>query len=978
VGVRTDERRLAENERMSDQISEVLGAMAYVAGETNRLFTRMNSGANALLERARSQRVEIVSALSRGRGVAAETAIDRAAEQVEIRRILGTMRVARLQFNLGTNLYQTIRRVEAAMTAQFGADLAIEALRAGRKPGIVFEDTNEVLVKRMMDDARRAVVEQAHRNGVVLERAPKVSEIETPNIKHMLRSLARSLGVVSWVSAADLLSAPAPGVASGEGSTDVGGAAGAGVQFIDEVEGLPGNFVESYREGMQRIMEAIDALPDMPIIAADIVRNRLEAEGYVVGEISGRASTTKEIALGRSRVVARNNSKKAVNGTVNAFNDGEVDVVLINRAGSAGLSLHASPRFRDTRQRELIELQIPSNVTDRIQLFGRFNRYDQVSSPIITGASSGLFASLRLLMMQNNKLRTLSANTRSSRNNAFEDTRIPDLLNSVGRDAALEFLRDNPGMMVRLGLDASILDEQNESRYDFADMVMKRVPLLRVAEQRRVYEELMGRFDDILMRAEMRGENPLRAQEIAGVVRQGPKRILAGIEIPGQSIFDSPVYVSTIEWEQDVQPLRWADIIEQVKAGRERLVEQGHADFDNAYAEAVSAGGLDMSAYATRVKQMFDAMTRIALQATQYETVEAALEGRGLNPVKRAAERGRWFEDVAMRLLPGASFALSDLGAGEPQSFVVLGWTLPASNREINFEQYRIQMVAAGEARPSEMSLAAIFNYWGTVAVVVPDVFDPRAEALVCASLREAFNQAPSGRVSYSRTVLDGNLYAASELAVQNKLGSGVLFTDVNGVKRRAIQLKKSLTEFGLQQLPRAITRVELLVRLAHKIEQEGGDPMTPFHMSLHDAMKREGLEVLYFVHRDGVFHWQLHMERSELKRLRDKLRLAGHEGLLDGAVPVKAAGRGRVMLHSAQIGALPVVLEGRGIETVYLSRGSLASTNQHLDTVEAIYRDEQIAVRERLLAQREAALRAEHEANEHYPAPGEAGRHAA
>src|SRR3546814_8353205 len=41
--------------------------------------------------------------------------------------------------------------------------------------------------------------------------------------------------------------------------------------------------------------------------------------------------------------------------TVRAFNDGRIDVALLNRAGATGVSMHASPRFLNQDRRELIE-----------------------------------------------------------------------------------------------------------------------------------------------------------------------------------------------------------------------------------------------------------------------------------------------------------------------------------------------------------------------------------------------------------------------------------------------------------------------------------------------------------------------------------------------------------------------------------------------------------------------------------------------
>src|SRR3546814_17448364 len=69
------------------------------------------------------------------------------------------------------------------------------------------------------------------------------------------------------------------------------------------------------------------------------------------------------------------------------FNSGDCDALIINVAAATGLSMHASPRFKNTQQRELLEFQIPENPTVRVQLYGRVNRFAQVIPPQIGSAA---------------------------------------------------------------------------------------------------------------------------------------------------------------------------------------------------------------------------------------------------------------------------------------------------------------------------------------------------------------------------------------------------------------------------------------------------------------------------------------------------------------------------------------------------------------------------------------------------------------
>ena len=54
----------------------------------------------------------------------------------------------------------------------------------------------------------------------------------------------------------------------------------------------------------------------------------------------------------------------------------------------------------------MVELQIPNNVAERMQFFGRVFRKGQVNAPIIKSVSSELPSEMRVLAMQNAKLRS--------------------------------------------------------------------------------------------------------------------------------------------------------------------------------------------------------------------------------------------------------------------------------------------------------------------------------------------------------------------------------------------------------------------------------------------------------------------------------------------------------------------------------------------------------------------------------------------
>src|SRR3546814_682676 len=142
------------------------------------------------------------------------------------------------------------------------------------------------------------------------------------------------------------------------------------------------------RQAVENIRAMIDALPDLPSSAIDVVRERLAAEGFTCDEITGRTFECRE-----GRIVRRAASDKTV--IKNRFNAGEIDALVVNAAGCTGIDLHAGARFADQRRRVLISLQPPADISKEIQALGRVNRYDPVIGPRIASVLSGLPIEIR-------------------------------------------------------------------------------------------------------------------------------------------------------------------------------------------------------------------------------------------------------------------------------------------------------------------------------------------------------------------------------------------------------------------------------------------------------------------------------------------------------------------------------------------------------------------------------------------------------
>lgn len=670
--VETDTTRTDRNNRIADQIAEVLGAMTYVGGEIGRLLMKANNDTLAALRSAREARKEVAAAVVASRrearrreqqdpGAAAETVAQ------------GVM--FRSSFGAGTVLYQVMRRLLALLNTDNVVDLSLQAINEGRKPVIVFEETGESFVNEIL--AEYALP------GIDGERAIMPSEIPVPTVRDMLMKVVSRMGVAvkrkvdethlatreeaqeTEIDVEDVLRN------SAEAQEDA--------VRIEDIPGLDEETKKRYLEGMKRIVDMINKLPPLPLNAVDLVRARLQDAGLRVGEISGRRIALDAPEAFRSasidsdwsaapnwKVTLRKKSKQDLNKTVYGFNHGEIDALLINRSAAAGISLHASPRFSDRRRRELIELQIPENPTDRIQLYGRVNRYDQIVGPRIVVASTGVYGETRQLMMQNKKLAKLSANIRSSRENMAEIKHVVDLLNPVGEHVCRKFLEDNGAIRQRLGITDEDLENKSLS---IASRMTSRLVLLRVAEQKMVYEDLYEAFAEEVMRLDLIGENPLRAKELDIRARVVQERIAIGVDMEGLgSAFDGPVYLKELTWKENLSPLKWADVAAMVRQSQDKLLAQPGVvrmeAFDSASIEYADISEIDWDNDVWMVGREANEQARLFLEQRAKELEARSFVLPALTPVSSAI-RDHWGEAPSSPLatLPTMALKASEIEA---------------------------------------------------------------------------------------------------------------------------------------------------------------------------------------------------------------------------------------------------------------------------------------------------------------------------
>lgn len=307
---------------------------------------------------------------------------------------------------------------------------------------------------------------------------------------------------------------------------------------------------------------------DIFISPLDAIIERLHAKGYRVGELTGR-NTYVERTDDRN-VIVRRRTDKDKKRMQREFNNGTLDVLILNKSASTGISLHASEKFSDQRQRSMIIAQPLSDINDYMQMIGRIDRTGQVHRGYYINLGLPVPAESRFLMMLSTKLKSLNANTTTSQDSESNEVDAPDLLNKYGSQVVIEYLRDNPTIYEKIGeplkknskkgddktIHANELDEYTPSEDD-ALKITGRVALLNTKEQEEFYNDVVRRYNDLIRYLNDTGTNdlkittlPLRAKTISRKVSS------VGREPNGNNPFAGNAYVEQVEMDVLRKPMK--------------------------------------------------------------------------------------------------------------------------------------------------------------------------------------------------------------------------------------------------------------------------------------------------------------------------------------------------------------------------------------------------------------------------------------
>ncbi len=744
----TEETR-ERDEQWADALSAALRSMSYLSGDVSRVMRRMDKEIKKHLE-----------------------------DLPESARAGNRMGVSYQGF--GSRLYNILRQFSLAIKIDKVADQAVVALKEGRKPVIVLEQTFESLLKEALTESQKIDAEEG--------------ELSEDGVKNLTASLdGRTVDALTF---RDLMQRVARKLEYIYVRDDYGN----GHYEHVTAQAKSKEEAEAIDDAISDIAAKIAQLPDIPVSPLDTLRQKLNEAGFSYGEISGRSFQTRPSPDDPNKIIVSIRPDQRLQ-TLSDFNSGRLDSTALTRAGSTGLSAHSSAKFADRRQRELIEAQIANNVAERVQFFGRVNRRGQVNTPRITSVVTPLPSEARSLAMQNAKLRKLSANTQSNRNNQAEMKDVPDILNPVGNEICRRYLEENPDIAALLDINPEQETPSDDEAY-FANKLTGRIALLPVAKQKEAYADLSRVFNETVKEMESKGINPFQTSVWDWRGKIVDQKVFRAGKRNG-SVFDLPVYISRVEWEEEVIPYSSEDMLRMIERGRHFLTEQDNRFKLVEHRYAIGQHDkwrVNCEGILQDVDRCFEKVQQQALKSLpQFKSVDEAIASAEANPVKSSSVRHQWIRRALPTVVPGCIINFTGMEEQAEKGMIVSLFPPEKRTQAHLLGQYSVRVIVPGSDKWQEFTLNQLIGdpLFSTDHLLGNDYSNPL----------KAYDAAKPGTIRFSRNVLTGNMFAASQFVAEHRLGNAAIFTDETGARHRAVVLYARVTQEDVLNMPVALPR---------------------------------------------------------------------------------------------------------------------------------------------------------------------------
>lgn len=521
----------------------------------------------------------------------------------------------------------------------------------------------------------------------------------------------------------------------------------------------------------QDAADVIDGLKlSIPVSPIDWMRAEIARAGFSVAEITGRNlsvdySDPKKPILA---AIEQEEQKDKVN-TTRLFNSGKLDALILNVAGSTGISLHASEKFEDQRQRHMIVAQAAGDINIFMQMIGRVHRTGQVRLPKYSILSVDLPTEKRPTAVLSVKMKSLNANT-SSNTESATSVKTADILNKYGDQIVDQYLNDNYALARALGLEDEIGGETVQD--DIARKATGRLALQPIETQHAFYDDVEAQYAGLIEYLNKTNQNDLEPRTFDFDAKETRQEVL--FEGPDKS---TPFGEDAIYGEYSIKA-------------------QGHPMKPDEIRAAMTENlaGLAPPAYTQKMLGDLDGKYQSYINSLAKESKESSLSAASIgeyNAEKHAAVGDALFANAAIKSASEARTAGQEflnghqIGStfrvdinGEPFNAVVIN--IRNSHKEAGnpFSLSKMQLTVAVNGALRSLTIPATQFKKIEVSTIAPFF-----------KVEQLFKEQPANQRETAK-IVTGNLLAAyGEL--KGTRGTIITFTKQDGTSEQGILLPK-------------------------------------------------------------------------------------------------------------------------------------------------------------------------------------------
>lgn len=335
--------------------------------------------------------------------------------------------------NFSSKLHNVVSQYLLAIEVQSASDTAIREIRAGKKVVVALQSTMESAI-----DALELGGFEMNYRGLVLRYLDQMRFLKSGNTAFGRGEVEEFEIKEKGAEEFENLSGRELANIIVERGTDENGDPVININEAAAAELMRRSMWDVFVKARETV-EGID-LGNLPLSPIDTMRQTLEMAGIRTGEITGRKRGIDKNGEIYSRS-AQDTSKPARRAAQAAFNNEDLDFLVINQSGSTGISLHASEKATNQATRVMIVAQPNLDINEFMQTLGRIHRSGQVVNPEFILLQTALPAEKRPAAILGKKMSMLNANTTSNANtDVSEGNTAIDIFNQYGDEIAYRVL----------------------------------------------------------------------------------------------------------------------------------------------------------------------------------------------------------------------------------------------------------------------------------------------------------------------------------------------------------------------------------------------------------------------------------------------------------------------------------------------------------------------------------------------------------